>query len=281
MINGQGPYKFVLDSGASLPVISNEAAKKLGLKTIARGGYARAVGGTGSFEIVYGFIDTLQIGDVKVDAVPVFFRSLQYSSEDDPKQRPAGYLGLSVLGSFLTTIDYKNQQLILKHNALLAPLTDPSSEPGSIDIPLRSTNNGLVSAEARIEGQDPLSFIVDTGATATALSQAVIDRTPTLQKRMEKRKITVVGAAGITDNVNVMVLSEVSIANLVQKNLNAPILDFSPINETSGFEQSGILGGDFLFKFKMTFDLSQMVLRLKPTSSTVEVRQTGTPEPKP
>jgi len=282
MINGQGPFKFVLDSGASLPVVSNETAKKLGLKTIARGGSARAVGGTGSFEIVYGFIDSLQLGDVRIDAVPVFFRSLQYASDDDPKLRPAGYLGLSVLSSFLTTIDYKNQSLILKHNASLLPLTDPSTEPGSIDIPLRSTNNGLVSAEARIEGQDPLSFIIDTGATATALSQAVIDRTPALQKRMEKRKISVVGAAGITDNVNVMLVSEMSIANLVEKNLSAPILDFGPINETSGFEQSGILGGDFLFKFKMTFDLSQMLLRLKPMSTTVEVRQTtGTPEPKP
>ena len=74
-----------------------------------------------------------------------------------------------------------------------------------------------------------------------------------------------------------MPVAEISLANLVEKNLNTPVLDFSPINETSGFEQSGIIGGDFLFKFKMTFDLSQMILRMKPQSSLVEVRPVKVP----
>jgi tetratricopeptide (TPR) repeat protein len=57
-LNGnREPLRFVLDTGSGMSVISEETAKKLGLKPVARGGLARAVGGGGKFEIVYGFVD--------------------------------------------------------------------------------------------------------------------------------------------------------------------------------------------------------------------------------
>ncbi|MDT5295951.1 MAG: hypothetical protein QOJ76_2831, partial [Acidobacteriota bacterium] len=58
-INGsKEPLRFVVDTGAGMCVISTEAAARTGLKTVARGGMARAVGGAGRFEIVYGFIQS-------------------------------------------------------------------------------------------------------------------------------------------------------------------------------------------------------------------------------
>jgi len=53
-VNEQGPFRFVLDTGSGMSVISDTTAKRLGLRPIARGGMARAVGGAGRFEIVYG-----------------------------------------------------------------------------------------------------------------------------------------------------------------------------------------------------------------------------------
>ncbi len=46
----------MLDTGSGMSVISEETAKRLGIKLVARGGLARAVGGGGKFEIVYGFV---------------------------------------------------------------------------------------------------------------------------------------------------------------------------------------------------------------------------------
>src|SRR6185369_13628321 len=52
-INGQKqPLRFVLDTGSGMSVISEQTAKRLGIKPVARGGLARAVGGGGKFEIV-------------------------------------------------------------------------------------------------------------------------------------------------------------------------------------------------------------------------------------
>src|SRR6185436_9152921 len=91
-INGEKqPFKFVLDTGSGMSVLSEQTAKKLGLKPVARGGMARAVGGGGKFEIVYGYLNSIEIGDVGVDNVPVYIR--RFFDTNIPVD---GYLGLSV-----------------------------------------------------------------------------------------------------------------------------------------------------------------------------------------
>ena len=41
---------------------------------MARGGLARAVGGGGRFEIVYGYLNSMEIGDIRIENVPVYIR---------------------------------------------------------------------------------------------------------------------------------------------------------------------------------------------------------------
>ncbi|MDH3528720.1 MAG: tetratricopeptide repeat protein, partial [Acidobacteriota bacterium] len=57
---------FVLDTGSGITVISEETAKKFKVRPVARGGVARALGGSGKFKIVYGFLDSIRIGEVTV-----------------------------------------------------------------------------------------------------------------------------------------------------------------------------------------------------------------------
>src|SRR5438034_7565459 len=72
-INGSKDYlRFVLDTGSGMSVLSEETARKLGIRPVARGGLARAVGGGGRFEIVYGYLSSVDIGEVRVASVPVY-----------------------------------------------------------------------------------------------------------------------------------------------------------------------------------------------------------------
>jgi len=59
------------------------------------------------------------------------------------------------------------------------------------------------------------------------------------------------------------------VANLQQDNLRALILDFNAINETSGFEQSGILGGDFLRHFRVTIDFIRAKVAFQPHTTAI------------
>jgi len=46
--------------------------------------------------------------------------------------------------------------------------------------------------------------------------------------------------------------------------INAAVLDMEPVNETAGFTQSGILGGNFLKHFRIYFDFARGAMRLEP-----------------
>src|SRR5689334_17749791 len=62
---GKDLLNFVLDTGSGMSVISDETAKRLGIRPVARGGEARAVGGGGKFEIVYGYINSIDLGGAR------------------------------------------------------------------------------------------------------------------------------------------------------------------------------------------------------------------------
>jgi len=45
------------------------------------------------------------------------------------------------------------------------------------------------------------------------------------------------------------------------------VLDMSAINETAGFEQTGIIGGNILRRFRVTFDFQRGLVRLDPLTT--------------
>lgn len=297
MVNGKGPFRFVIDTGASMSVLSDKTAAELGLKPVAKGGNARAIGGSGSFPILYGLLDSISIGETKIDVVPIYIRTV-YSAEDSPEsERSDGYLGLSVLSHFATTIDYQTRQIVLDRTPLtedvLAGKTDaakteankdaskPEDSPATpplpvlgekVGVPIRSTSGGLASAEARLPGMDhPLNFIVDTGATISVISKAAVKRHQLEGLKLKGETFRVIGAAGIENGAEALGLSTLTVNNLRKKNSRALILDLDAINETSGFEQHGILGGDYLMHFRLVLDLRRHYLGLTPQSPAISI----------
>lgn len=287
MINGKGPLRFVIDTGASLSVLSDKAAGQLGVKAVARGGSARAVGGTGSFPIVYGVLDSLAIGEMKIESVPIYIRTV-HSAEGTPEDaRADGYIGLSTLSSFATTLDYQSRQMTLDRTPMredqadAKPLTSgvTSANPDMIgdaingfEIPIRSTSGGLASAETHLPNLAlPLNFIIDTGATTTVISKAAVKRHQLDGLKLKGETIRVIGAAGIEDGVELLGLSALTVNGLKKQNSRAVILDLDAVNETSGFEQHGILGGDYLEHFRVLIDLRRHQLRLTPQTKAIKV----------
>lgn len=240
------PLKFVLDTGSGISVISQETSKRLKIKPITKGGLARAIGGDGKFEIVYGFLKSVEIGDVRIRNVPVYIRKFHNNNEQID-----GYIGLSLISKFLTTIDYGNQTFsLLKKDAARSQ----SIVNNSVTLPLRLTSSGFLSGEVQLEGiESPLNFIVDTGASISVISDEVAGMEEIRQFARDE-KMRVVGAAGITDNVPSFLLPRVSFGSHSREKIKAIALDLGIINEASGFEQAGILGGNFLKNYRVTFD---------------------------
>ena len=141
----------------------------------------------------------------------------------------------------------------------------------SINIPLRSTSGGLASAEGILEGYEkPFNFIIDTGASTTVISKAAVKRFNLDNLKLKDSLFRVVGAAGIEDNVEAIGIQTLTVNGLRQRNARALILNLEPVNETSGFEQHGIIGGDFLRHFRVQLDLRKYQFHLTPQSVGIE-----------
>lgn len=255
-INGRDePLNFVLDTGSGISVISDKTAKRLKINPITKGGFAKGIGGDGRFEIVYGFLKQVSIGEVEIRNVPVYIRKFHNDGNNID-----GYIGLSLISKFLTTIDYGNLTFSLTKTL---DAKESVADKG-VSLPLRLTSSGFLSGEVQLEGvESPLNFIVDTGASVSVISDQVAGM-EAISPFANVEKMRVIGSAGVTDGVTSFQLPRVSFGAHSRKSITAIALDLNMINEASGFEQAGILGGNFLRNYRMTFDFKNSKVTFVP-----------------
>lgn len=248
-VNGKDEVQqFVLDTGSGISVISEETAERLGINVVTRGGFAQGIGGDGKFEIVYGFVDEIRIGGVEIRNVPVYIR--RFHHED---VRIDGYIGLSLVSKYITTIDYGAMTFSLEkpNDSSAAAAENPAA---GVTLPLRLTSSGFLSGEVKLNGVErPLNFILDTGASITVISKR-LSQHAVVSEMVTGDTMRVIGSAGVTHGVSEFVIPEVSFGPLAEKELRAIALDLNLINDSAGFDQAGILGGNFLNKYRITFD---------------------------
>jgi tetratricopeptide (TPR) repeat protein len=266
-INGREAV-FVVDTGSGFTVISKDTAKKFKISEIAHGGHSQGVGGTGKFPIVYGLIKTMELGDIKVKSIPCFIRPFHVDKEAAADFQADGFIGLSILSHFLTEIDYKDNVIRLDQDSKRTmPVV---AQSGLTVVPFRTTQNGLISVETELDGKNKINAILDSGASSTVISTAAVERLSMREQIIKGQTTKVIGAGGISDNVELLQLRNCRVADLRQDNLRALVLDFGAINETAGFEQSGILGGDFLRHFSVTINFARAEVTLRPYTSSIK-----------
>src|SRR5215204_1371477 len=288
-VNGhREPLRFVLDTGSGMSVVSDETAQRLGIKPVAKGGMARAVGGGGKFEIVYGFVSSIEIGTARIENVPVYIR--KFFDNHIPVD---GYLGLSVISKFLASLDYGTRRMSLvrqNQTSQLEPWTTVrrpedfqslipvSPNDGAFEVPLRTTSSGFMSGEVGLDGFDKsLNFIIDTAASITVISEK-LSQEEQLLDLLKPSRMRVFGAAGVTEDVKLLQLPRLSLGLSRLEKINASVLDMEPVNETAGFTQSGILGGNFLRHFRIYFDFARGAMRLEPLNQKPKTVENVNPE---
>jgi predicted aspartyl protease len=149
---------------------------------------------------------------------------------------------------------------------------------GVIEIPLRTTASGFLSGEVRLEGVDkPLNFIIDTGATVTVVSERLAQEEE-LTNYLLPTRLRIYGAAGIADDVKSLLLPKVMLGTFTRERISAAVLDLEPVNETTGFTQNGILGGNYLSQFRVSFDFQRGLIRLEPISQSAKSGDATRPE---
>src|SRR5262249_39914903 len=116
-INGKGPYRFFLDTGAQGCVLDQELADDLKLPVLGEGQISSPGGKGLAAKKVR--LDRLEGGDAVRSAVPAyaFDRSQLYKAKDAPR----GVLSAGIFPRFLVTLDYPQSRFVIRRGQLPAP----------------------------------------------------------------------------------------------------------------------------------------------------------------
>jgi hypothetical protein len=110
-IEGQGPFAFTLDTGASNSLVDRDLVKKLGLPVVGQPSQVTGVGSTEKASQVH--IGEWKLGEVPLPAWNVVSLELKIREQGSDA---VGLIGSDVLSAFdVVTVDYDNERLILRN----------------------------------------------------------------------------------------------------------------------------------------------------------------------
>jgi tetratricopeptide (TPR) repeat protein len=247
MINGQGPYDFAIDTGASQIVLSEKLAGQLHLAPVTTT-IMHGVGGSGRLESKLYKLNELALGDVKVKNVPV-------GTFDDPlvTQIADGIIGTAVLSDFIVTVNYPENRLELAKKAATT----------AADVLPAWYFNNLLVVPLVVNGQFRGNFVVDTGAVTTVLSHSMAAKLGVTEDTPgAKVDLGMVGVGGLQSSV----LRVPNVTFKTPKNSDTfpqvVSIDMKDISKMLGTEVSGVIGYDFLETYKVTLDYYGAEIRL-------------------
>lgn len=215
MINGQGPFRFVIDTGADRTVISSELAERLGLP---EAGKARlhAMGGERDVRIVT--IDSVQVSsntarDVRAAALPA--RNLGGD----------GLLGIDSLKGQRIIMDFKAMTMVVvpssKNDA------SPLEDQGMIVVTAKTRLGQLVMVDADANGQK-VWVVVDTGAENSVgnsrLKRLMIKR----NSKLPVKTVEMSDVLGKRTPADYIVVDNMRVGNIAMKNSPIAFADAHP-----------------------------------------------------
>lgn len=165
-VNGQGPFDFVVDSGADRSVLSAPLADRLGLAP----GPNVLVHGVGGSQITHtARVDDLVVGDTRLSSVnlPVL-----------PPERVGadGLLGVDILEGRNVIMDFRKRKLEIRRSR---SSLDFVRLPREVSVMADDRFGRLTIADCRVAGAKALAFIDSGGGVSIgnmALSRAIATR---------------------------------------------------------------------------------------------------------
>lgn len=184
MIDGQGPFRFIVDTGANYSTVSPGLVDKLGLQPVATA--SMLVNGiTGTEQVPTVPILKLQAGDLLIEnkRLPVVWAPLMAGAD--------GILGVAGLTDERLLVDFEHNRVTLAHAHRAA---DPH---GFARIPAKRIHGGLISVAAKVGGI-AVQAIIDTGSERTIANTALREA---LYRRARQDKLQDTDVYGATAEI--------------------------------------------------------------------------------
>ena len=233
-VNGTGPYRFVVDSGADSSVVGVRIAQALQLP---RGTPATLNAMTASAVVQRVLLDTLQVG-------PSTIRDLEVPALQERDLGGEGMIGIDALVEQRLMMDFEKR--LIKVEDARQPVQRVGSD---IVITARRHRGQLILTEVEAAGL-PLDAVIDTGSEITIGNVALRDK---LIRGNRDKFVTVAatGVTGVTINLQLARIGELKLGSVTLKNVPMAFADLPPF-EVFGLskEPALLIGTDLLETFR-------------------------------
>ena len=249
-VNESTYQEFVVDTGAENTVITGSTARRLGITPITYT-LSAGVGEVGLRGLQLARINTLELGTLKLRNVPCLIKDPPLRNLPTREVESLSPLSLG----FSMIIDYKTRKITFGKRLPL--------EESDFELPLRL--HRLATVRGMVDGTHAANFVVDTGGQVISISQATATQ---LGRPASARKILlrVYGSSGWDRDAFLMQGVDLAFDAIHFQNLNVAVLNLNAPSALLGFQVGGIVGHNFLKKYRVAIDLERSVLRLKEIS---------------
>jgi predicted aspartyl protease len=161
-LNGAGPFRFVVDTGATHSAVSAELSKKLNLVNQKAGATSVLLSGvTGSAQVAIVRVESLEVGKLSLGPLDMPVIEAVLADAD-------GVLGADALVDSRLTIEFKHDRILIEKSSVQA------APRYFYTVPVRFGFGRLLLADAKI-GKVHVKAIIDTGAERTLGNLALRD----------------------------------------------------------------------------------------------------------
>jgi len=233
-VNGTGPYRFVVDSGADTSVIGERLAKALKLPA---GEPAMLHGITESRRVERVQVDSLQLGSTEV-------RDLELPRLDDYHVGAAGMIGLDALVEQRMVLDFDQRKITIDDGSRPMPRMD-----GEIVVTARLKRGQLILTQVRANGLS-LNAVIDTGSEIT-IGNMALHRKIARNKKVVMQQVELMGVTGAAIKVDIAIVPELRLGSVVLTDVPIAFADVAPFTAFGLQDQpSLLLGTDLMENFR-------------------------------
>lgn len=175
MVNGRGPFRFIVDTGATHSTISPALAARLGLQPSADASI-EVNGVTGTARVPGVTIAKLQAGDLSIEDTrfPVVWAPLMAGAD--------GILGAAGLQTQRLLVDFQHNRVIIYR------ASRRNTPAGFVRIPARRLGGGLVTVEAIVGGVH-VRAVIDTGSERSLGNMALLEALNARRRHGEQTRV--------------------------------------------------------------------------------------------
>lgn len=233
-INGKGPYRFVVDSGADTSVIGTSVATRMQLPA---GSPVTLHGMTESSQVNRVLVDELGIGETSVS-------DLQLPVLRDRDLGAEGMIGIDALVKQRLMMDFEKRIITVEDAERPPPRMD-----GEIIVTARLKRGQLILTQVTAN-RKKLDAVIDTGSEISIGNLALRDQL--MRKNPDKfTKIAVTGVTGVTVDLQIARVAELRIGTIIMRDVPIAFADVPPFRVFGlSKEPSLLVGTDLMEKFR-------------------------------